>query len=260
LHVNPALHYLPEFLKATQYSNPSDSSNLSFQLAHDTDQTAFEWLSKRPENLKWTMGYMASQRNNQINWMQEPSIFSVNDFTINSNDTDRERVLMVDVGGGAGHQCMALRQAHPELKGRIVLQDLPGTIAMTDSDALQGLGIDAQSHDFMTAQAVTGAKVYYMRNILHDWPDKTCVLILKQLRAAMKGDSVIIIDEIVVQNTDSTWKQVNYDLVMMVALGGLERSKEQWKNLVSAADLKLREVIRYDEGTGDSIIVVEAAT
>ena len=147
---------------------------------------------------------MASQRNNQTNWISEPSIFPVDNFTIDPSDRDSESVVMVDVGGGAGHQCIALRQAHPDLRGRVVLQDLPGTIAMTDRDALQRLGIDAQGHDFMTTQPVAGAKVYYMRNILHDWPDKTCITILKQLRAAMNQNSVIIIDEIVMQNTDST--------------------------------------------------------
>ena len=47
---------------------------------------------------------------------------------------------------------------------------------------------------------------------------------------------------------------------MMCALGGIERTKEQWRDLVSAADLILRDVVGYDEETGDSIIIVEPAT
>lgn len=202
---------------------------------------------------------MSTQRTGQNTWITDSSLFPINHFTIQSKDDDLEAVLMVDVGGGAGHQCIALRQAHADLKGRVVLQDLPGTIAMIDQSALQQLGIEARAHDFMTAQPVKGAKVYYMRNVLHDWPDVTCLTILKQLRAAMTHDSVVIIDEIVVRNSDSTWKQVNYDFVMMAALGGQERTKDQWVALLSEVDLKLKETICYDNETGDSILIAGPA-
>jgi demethylsterigmatocystin 6-O-methyltransferase len=181
----------------------------------------------------------------------------VKDFTLHPDDQDR--VLMVDVGGGGGQQCIALRQAHPELKGRVVLQDLPGTIAVADQDTLKKLHIESQAHDFMTPEPVTGAKVYYMRNILHDWPDATCMIILKHLRAAMSDDSVIMIDEIVVQKSESTWKQVNYDFVMMCALGGIERTKEHWQELLSGAKLRLRDVISFDKETGDSVLIAQRA-
>lgn len=200
---------------------------------------------------------MSSQRSNQTNWMLEPKVFPVSDFTLASDTGGPDDVLMVDVGGGAGHQCVALRKAHPDLKGRVILQDLPGTIAMVDQNALSNLGIEAQGHDFMTPQPVKGAKVYYMRNILHDWPNASCLTVLKQLRSAMDTHSILIIDEIVVRQSDSTWKQVNYDLVMMCALGGMERTRAQWQDLVSGANLKLRDVVTYDDETGDSILVVE---
>ena len=224
---------LPEFLQKTKYRNPSDSSNLAFQMGHNTTQTTFEWLSHRPEDLKYTMAFMATQRGAQKDWMSDPELFPAKDFELQSAELSPEGVLMVDVGGGSGHQCMAFRRAHPELKGRIILQDLPGTVEMADQEALKKLNIESLGHDFMTEQPIKGAKVYYMRNILHDWPDATCLTILKHLRAAMGADSVIIIDEIVVRNTESLWKQVNYDIVMMSALGGMERTKEQWKKLLS---------------------------
>jgi demethylsterigmatocystin 6-O-methyltransferase len=202
---------------------------------------------------------MASQRTSQKSWVTESTLFPIKEFTLQSENHDSEAVLMVDVGGGAGHQCIALRQAHGNLKGRVVLQDLPGTIAMIDQSALKQLNIEAQAHDFMTAQPIKGAKVYYMRNILHDWPDATCLTILRQLRAAMTQGSAIIIDETVVRSSESTWKQVNYDFVMMAALGGLERTKDQWVALLSEVNLELREVTCYDNETGDSILIAGPA-
>lgn len=46
------------------------------------------------------------------------------DFQMTDNDRETERVMMVDVGGGAGHQCLALREAFPHLKGKMVVQDI----------------------------------------------------------------------------------------------------------------------------------------
>jgi hypothetical protein len=68
-----------------------------------------------------------------------------------------------------------------------------------------------------------------------------------------------MIDEIVVQKSESTWKQVNYDFVMMCALGGIERTKDHWQELLSVANLQLRDVISFDKETGDSVIIAERA-
>ncbi|KAI1738165.1 hypothetical protein F4680DRAFT_426303 [Xylaria scruposa] len=42
-----------------------------------------------------------------------------------------------------------------------------------------------------------GARVYYLRNILHDWPTSKCREILENVKIAMTKDSVILIDEMV---------------------------------------------------------------
>ena len=205
-----------------------------------TEEPAYEWLSKRPENLKYITAYMAFQIASQDSWITNSRLFPTKEFT--ARTTDADAVLMVDVGGGSGHQCIALRQAHGDLKGRVVLQDLPGTIAMTDQGVLKQLNIEAQAHDFMTPQPIKGANVYYLRNILHNWPDAICLTILTHLQAAMAQDSVVILDEIVVRSSESTWKQVNYDFVMIAAFGALERTKDQWVALLSEVNLELREV------------------
>ena len=179
----------------------------------------------------------------------------MNDFTLSSDKFDDNDVLMVDVGGGAGYQCTVLRESHPDLRGRIVLQDLAATIAMTNQSKMQQLRIETQDHDFTKAQPVKQAKIYYLRNIMHDWDRDTCVTILKHLRDAMGSESIIIVDDMVVSETESNWKQVNYDITMMSALAGMERTEAQWRDLFLAADLRLRNVIEYDSETGDSIII-----
>lgn len=48
-------------------------------------------------------------------------------------------------------------------------------------------------------QTAAGAKFYYLRRILHDWPDAEFLTILANLKEAMQSDSKVLIDEGVLQ-------------------------------------------------------------
>jgi len=37
----------------------------------------------------------------------------------------KEDVLLVDVGGGVGHELISLKKRFPDLEGRLVVQDIP---------------------------------------------------------------------------------------------------------------------------------------
>ena len=53
------------------------------------------------------------------------------------------------------------------------------------------------AHDFFTPQPVTDASVFVVRQVLHDWPDKQCLEILRQLRgAATPNTRLMIIDNL----------------------------------------------------------------
>lgn len=61
-----------------------------------------------------------------------------------------EDVVFVDVGGGNGSQCAALKKAFPELTGRLILQDRPAVL----EKALEVEGMELMAHDFLTEQPV----------------------------------------------------------------------------------------------------------
>ena len=46
------------------------------------------------------------------------------------------------------------------------------------------------AHDFFKPQPIRNASVYFMRMILHDWPDYKALEILKALRSAAGADAV----------------------------------------------------------------------
>ena len=50
-------------------------------------------------------------------------------------------------------------------------------------------------HDFMTEQPVKGADVYLIRWVLHNWSDKYCLRILRNLIPALKNGARIVIQD-----------------------------------------------------------------
>lgn len=68
---------------------------------------------------------------------------------------DHGAAMIVDVGGGKGHDVAAFRARHPELPGRFILQDLPETLPSSQGTA----GVEMMAHDFFTPQPVKGIGV-----------------------------------------------------------------------------------------------------
>lgn len=60
-------------------------------------------------------------------------------------------VLIVDVGGGKGHDLLRFRERFPSVSGKLVCQDLPQTFSSMD---LQPESIVMMEHDFFTEQPI----------------------------------------------------------------------------------------------------------
>jgi demethylsterigmatocystin 6-O-methyltransferase len=165
LTMTPAYNAIPEFLSKTRYANPSESA--PFNLAYNTDMPVFEWRKHNPKNASAGQRFMAAQRMGQRSiWDGQTAM---DDFKLSDEDLQNDRVMMCDVGGGQGHQCMELRKHQPDLRGRIVTEDLPMIQDMiSNREELESSGITLQNHNFMQEQPVRGAKVYYLRNVIHN--------------------------------------------------------------------------------------------
>ncbi|KAJ6782143.1 hypothetical protein PWT90_07435 [Aphanocladium album] len=139
------------------------------------------------------------------------------------------------------------------VRGRVVVQDHQPELI--ERQALRCDGVEHMVHDFFTPQPVRGARMYYMRNIMHDWRDQDAAVILRHVREAMDANrSVLLIDDMVLPNSGTHWHAAQLDIVMMAALAARERTMRQWEELVPRAGLRIREVFRYTESLGDSII------
>jgi hypothetical protein len=63
--------------------------------------------------------------------------------------------MLVDVGGGEGHDLKLFLERFPEAKGSLVLQDLPAVVNGGFGDKTPP-GVISMSHDFFDAQPVKG--------------------------------------------------------------------------------------------------------
>ena len=164
LTMTPAYNAIPKYLAKNSYKNPSDSA--PFNLAYNTDMPVFKWREHNPENAKAGQAFMAAQRVGQKSvW---DGLVPLDDFKLSEEDLGRDRVMMADVGGGSGHQCLEFRKYQPEFRGRIVTEDLQVVHKFAaDRTELEKNYITMIAHDFMKEQPIHGAKVYYLRNVIH---------------------------------------------------------------------------------------------
>ncbi len=159
---------------------------------------------------------------------------------------------VIDVGGGNGLMLAAILNRHPSIKG--ILFDLPtvvdrakATISDLDlSDRCQIVG-----GDFFTS--VPSADVYVLRHIIHDWDDEDAVSILRNCRNAMNPEGRVLLVETVIPPMDEPCFGKWLDLMMLI-VGGRERTEEQYRQLLPQAGLELNRII----STAHEISIVEA--
>ena len=67
---------------------------------------------------------------------------------------DANAVMLVDVGGGKGHEILELRKRMPNLLAKMIVQDRPEVIAgISEQDKCS---MEVMEHDFFTPQPIKG--------------------------------------------------------------------------------------------------------
>jgi demethylsterigmatocystin 6-O-methyltransferase len=244
IHV-PVTNAMPRWLKERKYLNMDNTKDLPFHMALHTDLAPFDYLKSDPLQMKALGHVMVLDATHS--WT---STYPVEKELQGFNASDGSAVL-VDIGGGFGQHSVLFKDKFPQIEGRIVVQDLPSTLKHLPA---KPAGIDFEEYDFFTPQPIRSAKFYYLRHIMHDWPDVDCIRILKNIIPSMGPDSLILIDDVVLPETKVPWQVSAMIMMMMAALGGTERSKEDWESLLDRAGLKVAHIIRYDDVKFHSIV------
>jgi hypothetical protein len=146
----------------------------------------------------------------------------------------RDGDLLVDVGGGNGALLLALLHDSPQLRG--IVFDLPET---DRDETLFGDRLEFVAGSFF--ETVPAGDAYVLSAILHDWDDEHAAAILRVIRSTAPPDARLLILESVIGPGNDPQPAKWLDLVMLV-LGGRERTEADWRELVGACGFRIEHI------------------
>src|SRR5919199_6717000 len=149
---------------------------------------------------------------------------------------------VVDVGGGRGSLLAAILRANPGLRG--VLFDRP-QVVVEAGHQLEAAGLggrcDVVGGDFL-ASVPAGGDAYILKRVLHDWDDERAGAILRTCYRAMPEHGRLLAIELVLPAGNEPSLGKLFDLLMLVDLGGRERTEADFQTLLAGAGFELTAV------------------
>ncbi|MEO5569687.1 MAG: methyltransferase [Bacteroidia bacterium] len=149
---------------------------------------------------------------------------------------------IVDVGGGNGSLLAAILNTNKDAKG--ILFDEPY--------------VTNKAHEVLSSGNVTdrveviggnffqsvpeGGDAYILKFILHDWNDERALTILKNIHTAMHHHAKLLIVEGVLLSGNEEQLGKLLDINMLVMTGGMERTEEDYRNLLGKSGFKLLKI------------------
>lgn len=140
---------------------------------------------------------------------------------------------VVDVGGGRGAFLGAVLEANPEMRGILLDQAhvVEGAVVGDRCEVVGGSFFDAVPE---------GADAYLLKAVLHDWDDDEALRILARCRAAIPDHGALLVVERELgapnENADAKFSDLN----MLISLGGRERTREEFADLLARGGFALQ--------------------
>lgn len=295
--VNGPMGNLPRFLEKNGFKNPTDSKAGSFQDFYGSraesynpplgDAVVFEKLKSmlaedeklhglfdKDQNVTSRLSDLVNAKQAPLlpQWAQHMGDFMESHSRYNhrvwtelfptetiANDARKDRVLVVDIGGGKGHDALKFAELHPEIPdGSLVVQDLPHVIK--EAKALEGQKkVVPCEYNYLDPQPIKGARAYYIHVVIHNADDNRAIAVLKNVVEAMeKGYSQLLIHESVIDLEHPHANATSQDLIMMGQFSAQERTHDRWTYVIESAGLRIRDIKRK-AGFPDAVIVAEKA-
>ncbi|SPF31504.1 Hydroxyneurosporene-O-methyltransferase [Candidatus Sulfopaludibacter sp. SbA4] len=150
---------------------------------------------------------------------------------------------VVDVGGGTGSLLAEILRARPAVRG--ILVDLPRTVARS-GEVFQAAGVAdraiAVPQSFFDPLP-GGGDLYLLKNLLGDWPDSEAKAILRRCaEAAHPAGRVVVLGGVTLAEAASP------ELLMLVLVGGKNRTLAEFRDLAREAGLEVSKVGRQPSG------------
>lgn len=160
--------------------------------------------------------------------------------------------VIVDVAGGKGSFLESVLRRCPGSRG----------ILFDSASVIESAAISAGIADRVTKvpgsffdRVPAGGDLYVLRRILHDWNDEHAGVILRRCREACHaGAKLLVIEAAPPDEHGSANNWAGLDLLMMILMGGRERTADDFEQLFAAAGFTLLRTVR----TNSPLWLVEA--
>lgn len=129
------------------YKVPNSSAHAPFFETFGSVQ--WQYFKDHPERGQSFNSFMQGQQQGRTCWLD---IYPAEERLIAEITKEDDAVLLVDVGGGRGHDLLELAKRKGTEHGRLILQDLPEVVA----DAPELNAVESMGYDFFTPQPVKG--------------------------------------------------------------------------------------------------------
>jgi len=205
----------------------------------------FEWLAEHPKEVAIFNAAMAD-----ITHLVARAATGAYDFSV--FDT------IMDVGGGNGTFLSSILRSAPAARG--ILFDLPAGVSEADT-TLRNAGVADRckviSGDFFRS-VPPGADLMVLKSVIHDWDDEHAAAILAQCRAAASADSRLVLVERVMPEcmtaSADNQRAASLDMRMLTITGGLERTEQEYRELLKRAGFKWMRTIALGPPSDQAVV------
>jgi hypothetical protein len=162
---------------------------------------------------------------------------------IRGYDFSRHNTI-ADIGGGEGQFLASLLEMYPASRG--ILFDL--AVATLNADkTFNAYGVSERvtviTGNFLDSVPVT-ASLYILKNVIHNWDDKTCVQLLRKIRESMPDSARLLVIEMVILPCNRTPLPKLLDIQMLASFaGGKERTREEFTSIIGESGLSVKRFI-----------------
>jgi hypothetical protein len=192
-------------------------------------QRIFEYAAEQPSYAEVFNNAMSSYSAIQTGWVLE---------ALKGYDFSKVQHIC-DIGGGHGHLICSLLLSRSHLKGMVL--EMEQVIQNKTLLWAHKMGIATDRCIYVGGDMfyeVPSADAYFMKMILHDWDDKECLKILSKIQRAAPAKARLFIAEHVVPGPETPHFSKLFDIHMLCALTGKERTEEEYTELLKQAGFR----------------------
>ncbi|KAJ4361874.1 hypothetical protein N0V83_010815 [Neocucurbitaria cava] len=143
---------VPSFLDSISHRNPADINNGPFQHAHNLPGKSLYTYFGEDTAMGERFGGMIQMYNAGKPFFWDDGYYPIKERLVEGGPDSVDDVLLIDIGGGDAGDLGLLRKAlGPEVKGRLILQELKHIVDRSDPQ-----GYEAQVGDWNQVQPIKG--------------------------------------------------------------------------------------------------------